>query len=208
MSVWVGGSGKAMVGASSQDDQAPGPAFTEAWRQRVEALVRSDRFEHIERVTALALEIGRSNGFSASELEQVELAGMLHDAARDLPEDELLRLAPPEYEVEVRHPLAVHGRAAVALARSWGVTDPVVLGAIEGHVWGVDPSDRIGMAVYVADVSEPARGVNADIRHLAMTDLSAAYRQAVASKVHYLEGAGIEVHPTTRKTYEALHEAS
>ncbi len=167
-----------------------------------------ERLEHIDRVTALALEIGRSNGFSAVELAQVEAAGTLHDAARDLPEAELLRLAPPEHEVEVQHPLAVHGRAAVALARSWGVSDPVVLGAIEGHVWGVDPSDRVGMAVYVADVSEPARGVNADIRHLAMTDLAAAYRRAVASKVHYLEGVGIEVHPTTRKAYEALHEAS
>ncbi len=176
-------------------------------RQRVKSLVTEDRLQHIDRVTALALEIGRANGFSAAELEQVAVAGILHDAARDLPEDELLRLAPPECQVEVEHPLAVHGRAAVVLARSWGLTDPVVLGAIEGHVWGVDPSDRVGMAVYVADVSEPARGVNADIRRLAMRDLAAAYRQAVASKVSYLEGAGIAVHPTTRKAYEALHDA-
>lgn len=188
-------------------DTHEGRALPTGLRERVRRLVSEERLQHIDRVTRLALEIGRANGFTAAELEQVELAGILHDAARDLPEAELLSLAPPECEVELEHPLAVHGRAAVVLAKSWGVEDPIVLGAIEGHMWGVDPSDRVGMAVYVADVSEPARGVNADIRDLAMHDLAAAYRRSVASKVDYLEGAGIDVHPTTRKAYEALHDA-
>lgn len=166
-----------------------------------------ERFEHVERVTELALTIGRANGFSTEELHRLELAATLHDAARDLPDAELLRLAPPECDVEENHPLAVHGRAGAELARSWGVTDGVVLRAVEGHVWGVDPTDRVGTALYVADVSEPMRGVNDDIRELALTDLRAAYARAVASKVEYLEGAGIAVHPATRKTYEALHEA-
>ena len=60
------------------------------------------------------------------------------------------------------------------------------LNAIEGHVFGVPVGNRVGMAVYVADVSEPGRGVNADIRELAMSNLSRAYQQAVDSKVTYL----------------------
>lgn len=183
------------------------PGAVSKLRERVKALVSPERFEHVERVTELALTIGRANGLSADELRRLELAAILHDAARDLPDAELLRLAPPACDVEEQHPLAVHGRAGAELARSWGVSDSVVLRAIEGHVWGVEPGDRVGMALYVADVSEPSRGVNDDIRDLALTDLAAAYRHAVASKVEYLEGAGIAVHPTTRKTYEALHEA-
>ena len=53
-----------------------------------------------------------------------------------------------------------------ALAASWGVRDEEVLEAIEGHVYGVDPENGIGMALYVADVSEPGRGVNEEIRDL------------------------------------------
>lgn len=176
--------------------------------KRVRQLVSADRFEHIERVKRLALDIAISNGFSAAQVSQVALAALLHDAARDLPDEELLALAPPENQVEQDHPIAVHGRAARVLAQGWGVEDAVVLGAIEGHVCGVDPSDLVGMAVYVADVSEPARGVNDDIRELALLDLGAAYRRAVATKVEYLEGEGLDVHPITRKTYEALHDAS
>ena len=124
---------------------------------KVQSLVRPERMEHIRRVAELAREIARNNGLDP---ERAYLAGLLHDAARDLPEEELRRLAPPENEVEEAHPLALHGRAARALAASWGVRDEEVLEAIEGHVYGVDPENGIGMALYVADVSEPGRGVN------------------------------------------------
>ena len=80
---------------------------------KVQSLVRPERMEHIRRVAELAREIARNNGLDP---ERAYLAGLLHDAARDLPEEELRRLAPPENEVEEAHPLALHGRAARALA--------------------------------------------------------------------------------------------
>ncbi|MCH1927754.1 HD domain-containing protein, partial [Shewanella sp. C31] len=83
--------------------------------------------------------------------ERAYLAGLLHDAARDRPEGELRRLAPPENEVEEAHPLSLHGRAARRLAEAWGVGDGEVLESVEGHVYGVDPKNGIGMALYVAD---------------------------------------------------------
>ena len=91
---------------------------------KVQSLVRPERMEHIRRVAELAREIARNNGLDP---ERAYLAGLLHDAARDLPEEELRRLAPPENEVEEAHPLALHGRAARALAASWGVRDEEVL---------------------------------------------------------------------------------
>lgn len=129
---------------------------------KVRALVSPDRFDHIRRVTVLALQIATSNGFT--------------------PEDQ----------------------DRVLLAARWGVRDPVVLGAIEGHVFGVRAGDAVGAAVYVADVSEPGRGVNDDVRALAMSDLWAAYAQAVRSKVEYLQREGKEIHPATLRAYESL----
>lgn len=177
-----------------------------AYCSRVKALVTPGRFEHILRVASLADTIARANDFSRFELRATSLAAILHDAARDLPAEELFKLAPPETELERAHPLAVHGRAGRKLAECWGVTDERVLEAVEGHVFGVPHDHRVGMAVYVADVSEPGRGVNDDIRELAMTNLFRAYQRAVDSKVQYLRSKGKAVHPATLRVHRALRE--
>lgn len=171
---------------------------------RVRAMVTAERFQHIERVAALAEAIGRANGFDDDELHAVRLAAVLHDVARDLPAERLVALAPPQHAIEREHPLALHGRAGRALAAHWGVNEPRALEAIEGHVFGVPFGDRVGMAVYVADVSEPGRDVNHEIRTVAMRDLSAAYRQAVRAKVRYLRNCGKAIHPRTLEVHDAI----
>lgn len=176
-------------------------------RERVGALVSEERFEHIERVAELAEAIARANGFSEVDVERVRLAALLHDAARDLSDERLLALVTPSNEVERQHPLVLHGRASRELAEEWGVTDEAVLGAVEGHVFGVPADDRVGMAVYVADVSEPGRGVNAELRELALRDLAAAYREAVGCKVAYLKANGKAIHPSTMRAYDSLSAA-
>lgn len=173
--------------------------------EKVKALVRPERLAHILRVAELSREIAEKNGLDG---ERAYLAGLLHDAARDLPMEELLRLAPPENPVEEAHPLALHGRAARRLAEAWGVADREVLEAIEGHVYGVDPQNGLGMALYIADISEPGRGVNGEIRALALSGrLLEAYRQAVGNKVAYLKGKGIPIHPKTLEVYRGLQGA-
>ncbi|MEX2502315.1 MAG: bis(5'-nucleosyl)-tetraphosphatase (symmetrical) YqeK [Trueperaceae bacterium] len=174
------------------------------WCRRVRDRVAPDRWRHIVRVADLAEAIARANGFREDEVRATALAGILHDAARDLPDERLLELAPPRTDAERGHPMMLHGRAARVLAEGWGVHDPRVLAAIEGHVAGVRPGDRVGMAVYVADVSEPGRGVNHDVRELAFRDLGAAYRKAVRSKVDYLRSCGKSVHPTTLEVHDSL----
>ena len=177
---------------------------TAPYVEKVKRLVSSDRFDHIRRVALLALQIARANGFSAEDQDRVLLASLLHDAARDLSDAQLLKLVSPANEVEKSHPLSMHGRAARRLAKQWGVDDEAVLGAIEGHVFGVDTGDGVGAAVYVADVSEPARGVNEDVRETALSDLWEAYAMAVTCKVDYLRSEGKEIHPATLRAYESL----
>ncbi len=171
---------------------------------RVKERVSAKRFEHIVRVAILSETIAQANRFSEGELRAVGLAAILHDVARDLSADELFELAPPETELERQHPLSVHGRAGRRVIESWGVTDERVLEAVEGHVFGVTHDNRVGMAVYIADVSEPGRGVNEDIRALAMHNLFWAYQRAVDSKVSYLRARGKAVHPDTLKVYREI----
>ena len=172
--------------------------------QRVRVMVSEARYQHILRVAALADTIAIANGFDRGERRATALAALLHDVARDLPLERLVALAPPEHDVEAQHPLALHGRAGRAIAVSWGITDERVLDAIEHHVCGPRFGERVAMAVYVADVSEPGRGVNAGVRQLALRDLGKAYRRAVESKVRYLRSHGKAVHPRTLKVHDEL----
>lgn len=174
------------------------------WEARVELLVKPKRYAHVQRVALLAQQIAQANGMTDQETRQAYTAGILHDIARDLPDAELLRLAPPECEIDRRHPLALHGRAARTLLERWGYDDEVVLDAVEDHTTGPRDGSRVSACVYIADVSEPGRGVNDDIRELALHDLNAALNRAIVSKVTYLQGRGIRVHPRTLKCYEAL----
>ena len=182
----------------------PSTAFTEL-EAAVRARLSPERFAHSRRVAELARRIAEAGGLDP---KKAYLAGLLHDVAKELPEEALLRLALPEHEVERAHPLVLHGRAGRVLAERLGVKDEEVLEAIEGHVVGVDPDFGLGMAVYVADVAEPGRGVNADLAERALAgDLAGAYREAVLRKVAYLEGRGIPVHPRTREVLARLAEA-
>jgi predicted HD superfamily hydrolase involved in NAD metabolism len=175
---------------------------------RVKAMVTPKRFEHIVRVATLAETIARANDFTPGELRATCLAAVLHDAARDLDPEEMFELAPAETEMEREHPLSVHGRASRRLAELWGVTDERILEAIEGHVFGVACNNRVGMAVYIADVSEPGRGVNDDVRELAMSNLFRAYQRALDSKVNYLRSKGKAVHPATLEVYREICNAA
>ena len=171
------------------------------WEERVRLMVRPRRFEHVLRVAELACQIARANGLDEA---RAYAAGLLHDIARDLPDAELLRLAPPECAIDAAHPLALHGRAARTLLERWGYRDSVVLEAVENHTTGPRGGNPVAACVYVADVSEPGRGVNEDIRELALRDLNAALNRAIVSKVTYLQGRGIQVHPRTLLAYHAL----
>ncbi len=171
------------------------------WEERVRLMVRPRRYEHVLRVAELAAQIALANGLDDM---RAYAAGILHDIARDLPDAELLRLAPPECDIDAGHPLALHGRAARVLLERWGYQDRVVLEAVEDHTTGPRGGNPVADCVYIADVSEPGRGVNADIRELALRDLNAALERAIVSKVTYLQGRGIQVHPRTLLSYHAL----
>jgi predicted HD superfamily hydrolase involved in NAD metabolism len=171
------------------------------WAAKVRALVKPERFDHIVRVAELASEIAAANNLDSSK---AYLAGILHDVARDMSGEDLLRLAPPESDMDTKHPLIVHGRAARVLLERWGFTDVDVLDAVEEHTTGPRAGRPISVCVYIADVSEPGRGVNHHIRELAFTNLERAYRESLFCKVHYLQSKGKPIHPRTMAAYERL----
>jgi len=178
--------------------------FLQKYCKEVKNSLSRKRFDHVLRVTELASTIATSNGFSKTEVEATILAAFLHDIARELSKEDMFLITKPEIKAEEKHFMMLHGKAARKLAQSWGIDNLDVLESIEGHVLGVYPSNKIGMAVYVADVTEPGRGVNDEIRELAFLDLCAAYKQAINTKINYLKTHSKEIHPHTLRIYEEI----
>ena len=178
--------------------------FLQKYCKQVKDSLSRKRFDHVLRVTDLASQIAANNDFSQEEYEASILAAFLHDIARELSKEDMFLIAEPEIKAEEEHFMMLHGKAARKLAQTWGVDNLDVLESIEGHVLGVYPSNKIGMAVYVADVSEPGRGVNDEIRELALLDLCAAYRQAINVKISYLQSKSKAIHPHTLKIYKEI----
>jgi len=164
------------------------------WISRLEELLSAGRLAHSQRVAELAAELA---GPDPGDRERARLAGLLHDAAKELPERQLRSLAESRWPLEDEFPDFLHPRAAAALARSWGVTEPTVLKAIEAHMTGLPGMDLVAKAVYVADKTEEGRGRFEAQRRLAGQDLSAGFRAVVQAGLDALRTKGYTLHPDT-----------
>jgi predicted HD superfamily hydrolase involved in NAD metabolism len=181
-------------------------------RARAEALI-DDRLsprrrDHAHRVAAGTVVLAQR--FGASE-EKAELAGLLHDLCRELPDDETLvaaaRYGIPVGPVEARRPRKIlHGPVAAAELAELGV-DPDVCGAIALHTVGDAGMTVLEKCVYLADYCEPARhfpGVE-EVRALAETDLDAALGTAVRLSLLDIVGKGRGVVPGALALYNETH---
>lgn len=164
------------------------------WLSRLEELLSAGRLAHSQRVAELAAELA---GPDPGDRQRARLAGLLHDAAKELPDGRLRFLAKARLPLEEQIPDFLHPRAAAALARSWGVADPVVLRAIEAHMTGLPGMDQVAMAVYVADKTEEGRGRLEAQRRLARRDLAAGFRAVVKVGLDHLRTKGYALHPDT-----------
>ncbi len=161
-----------------------------------------EKIEHCMRVAATAKEMASRFG---ADPERAELAGLLHDVARDLAPEEILRLA-EEHGIMVTQvgrasPVVLHGAVGAVLARNeLGVGDEEVLLAISSHVTGRRGWTRLEQVVYLADKVEPGRsypGVEEIRNMLTAGDFRGALRQAVLLSISYCSKAGCPVDPET-----------
>jgi predicted HD superfamily hydrolase involved in NAD metabolism len=111
--------------------------------------------------------MGELAGVYSLDCEQAELAGLLHDAAKDMEPERQLSLA-EEAGVDIRHPCErdpfyLHGPVgAYVVSRQLGIGDPTVLSAIAMHTWCGEGGGGLGFPLLwclrFADLLEPTRG--------------------------------------------------
>ena len=167
-----------------------------------------NRYEHTIGVMYTAGCLAMAYGY---DIDKAQLAGLLHDCAKCIPNDKKLKLCEkhsiPVSKVESENPFLLHAKLGAHVARdAYGITDVDILHAIKVHTTGEPDMNLLDKIIYIADYIEPlrdkARNLK-EIRQLAFSDIDAALRMILTDSVAYLndnkEAANID--PMTLETY-------
>jgi len=168
------------------------------------------RYGHTLRVADTAEDLARVHGIDP---DRACLAGLLHDATRELSPDEFLDLARswrlPVGEPERESPKLLHGPVAAELARrELGLEDGQVLDAIREHTTGRPGMGPLSLVLYVADKVEPARDYPSvgRLRRLSREDLRGAAAESLRRSIAHNEERGRPTHPASIETLAWLEK--
>lgn len=172
----------------------------------------SQRFEHTLGVEETARQMAKCFG---EDEEKAALAGLLHDCAKCLPLEKMVKAAKGEKPDEVMREskALMHSLAGMCMAREiYGVEDEAVLSAIRWHTTGRAQMTALEKIIYLADMIEPSRkpypGLE-ELRKLCFNDLDEAMRFALLSSLAHVQAQGKTLHPDTLAAlydYEPAYE--
>lgn len=163
------------------------------------------RYHHSVGVGAAARQLAERFG---ADPDRMELAGLLHDVAREWAGARLLEAAeeqglPIDYMVEMAPMPCLHGPVGAHVAReTFKVEDEGILEAIAHHTMGRERMTLEDKILFIADAIEPTRGDAAylrDIRAAAEVDLDRACRVAYDHTFDFLLRTGQPIHPDAAK---------
>lgn len=134
-------------------------------------------------------------------LEAAELAGLLHDCAKELPGKKLIEICCTNEEkiskMEYNNPFLLHGKAGACLAKEkFGISDENILDAIRYHTTGRPGMTLIEKIVFVADYIEPNRKKAdnlTELRQMAFEDLDETVLAILEQTLEYLNRTGKEI---------------
>lgn len=117
------------------------------------------RFDHSLGAHDKAVELGEKFHLPEAELEKAAVAGLLHDAAKMMPPDALIRYC-EEHGLSIdamdrATPQTLHPFAGAELVRhAFNLNDEDILNAIRYHTTGRAGMSRVEKIVYIADKIE------------------------------------------------------
>lgn len=163
--------------------------------------LNTTRYEHSLGVRDSAVILAKK--YKVDE-KKARLAGLIHDCAKNLKDEEILRLVRAGdleiSEVCLKSPQIMHGLAGSIVARNiFKVIDVEILNAITYHTTGRKDMTDLEKIIYLADFIEPGRdflGVEA-LRILALNDLERALVLAFDNTINFVIMKGELLHLDT-----------
>lgn len=168
---------------------------------RLKRMLSKERFVHTLGVKSAAVELAKRFGCN---LSKASTAALLHDCARDISSNLLLKLA---YRFDIlvdgifeEHPQLLHGPVGAVISRKvFGVDDEQILRAISIHTTGDVNMTKLDKIIYIADYIEPNRdfpGVD-KLRKTAFSDLDKSVLMALNNTIEYVINRNTLLHPKT-----------
>lgn len=165
----------------------------------IENRLSPKRVKHSQGVAETAVFLARRYGY---DIKKAELAGLLHDYAKNLKEKELLEIAIENNLIfdkcEIYAPYLLHGAVAAYLLEKEGIVyDIDILNAIKYHTFGRVNMTLLEKIIYIADYIEPNRTTaNIDVvRKICYDNLDKGLLACVKSTVNWLISANSFIHP-------------
>lgn len=166
--------------------------------------VTEKRAEHIQRVTNLLGAWAATMRLDAAEARAFMDAGLLHDALRDAPEQELRDITGDRTSPAG----LLHGPAAAITLERNGEKRRDLLDAIRYHTVGHVEWARVGKALYMADFLEPGRKFSREDRYFLSlqvpTNFDGVFRQVVRMRLEWTVREGNNIFPETVELWNAL----
>ncbi len=168
------------------------------------------RFLHSVSVAYTAASMGMV--YHYAEIDNVIIAGLLHDCAKQLGDDIILeqcrQLTLHVSDVEERNPFLLHGKLGAYLAEAeYKITDEDILSSIKYHTTGRPSMTLLEKLIFLADYIEPYRNQKTSpsldqIREIAFRDIDLAMCLALENTLRYLRESDTEIDTQTQDTYD------
>lgn len=167
----------------------------------IELRLSANRFIHSCNVADVAVKL--ANHYGVDE-EIAYLAGLLHDYAKGLSGDILLKIAEEnqliEDDIEYLIPDVLHAKVGAFLLKKDGITDNNdILQAVDYHTLGAINMNELDKIIFLADMIEPSRDYpTLDRLHcLAFKNLDEAMLFGLESTIKYCIEKKRLLHPKT-----------
>ncbi len=177
----------------------------ETMREKLQSALSVKRYIHTMGVAEEAIKLAEIYG-----TQKAQAAGLLHDCAKDYPEEMRLRFC-REYKVKLddvmeRQTDLIHPFLGAEVARrEYLVTDGEILDAIRYHTTGRADMSLLEKIIFIADYIEPNRekfeGLE-EARRLAYLDLDMAMRYILEETIAFVKQRGRLLHPLSLEALE------
>lgn len=181
----------------------------EALLEKVQSVMSEKRFNHVLGVEKAAINLAE---LYKCDKEKAGLAGLIHDYAKELPDQDFLDLI-DKYQLDPELKKwgnnVWHGLVGIyKIQEDLGITDSEILRSIEIHTVGASEMSLLDKIVYVADYIEHNRNfpLVQEARVIAQQNLDKAVAFETVHTVEHLAHQALPIFPQTFETYNAFYK--
>jgi predicted HD superfamily hydrolase involved in NAD metabolism len=174
--------------------------------ENLKKVLSEKRYLHSFGVEEVACDLALLHGF---DMEKAKIAGILHDCAKYLTNQQLLKEC-QKYDlvvtdIEVKCPFLLHAKVGAIYARiKYGIQDEQIISAITYHTTGRPAMSLLEKIIFTADYIEPYRKPLPrieEIRKMAYTDIDIAVAMVAENVLDYLRESNQDIDTLTIDTY-------